>query len=147
MTSVNWTKVFRLLFRITPNRLMLRLAGLATPLPIAEVVIVGRHSGIARRYPLSLLRWEDGQYIGHPNGRAQWVENLVAAGSAVVTVRSRHQTVRPVELSDGPERDAVVRATSQQPFPANLIYRAARRHVASAGAYFRLEPVFDEGVP
>lgn len=39
------------------------------------------------------------------------------------------------------ERDAVILVTSeQQPFPGNLMYRAARRHILSEGRYFRLEP-------
>jgi hypothetical protein len=50
-------------------------------------------------------------------------------------------TLRAIPLSDGPERDAVIAATwRQQPFPGNLVYRAAQRHIKAVGAYFRLEP-------
>ena len=50
--------------------------------------------------------------------------------------------VTATPLPNGPERDAVIQATAeQQPFPGNLIYRAARRHILSEGRYFRLEPV------
>ena len=79
-------------------------------------------------------------YVGHPNGRSQWVKNLEAAGTAKVYSRVRNATVAPVALSDGPERDAVVNATSRQPFPANFVYRAGREHVRAVGSYFRLEP-------
>ena len=49
--------------------------------------------------------------------------------------------VTATPLPNGPERDAVIRATAeQQPFPDNLVYRAARRHILSEGRYFRLEP-------
>ena len=35
----------------------------------------------------------------------------------------------------------MIRATwTQQPFPANLLYRAAGRHVAAVGVYHRLDP-------
>ena len=139
MTS--WAGAFRLLFRLAPNRLMLWLARRPTPLPVAEVVIVGRRSGIDRRYPLTVLRSEGRWYVGHPNGRSQWVQNLVAAGTATVVRNRRRITVRAIELADCAERDAVVKATSQQPFPANLVYRAGRRHVAAVGTYFRLEPI------
>ncbi|HLO34669.1 MAG TPA: hypothetical protein VK194_01240, partial [Candidatus Deferrimicrobium sp.] len=45
-------------------------------------------------------------------------------------------------LPPGPERDAVIRSTAvQQPFPANVLYRAARRHIAAVGVYHRLEPL------
>ena len=41
----------------------------------------------------------------------------------------------------GVERDAVIFATAdQQPFPGNLLYRVARRHILSEGRYFRLDP-------
>ncbi len=65
---------------------------------------------------------------------AGWVE-IEPAGS-------RGARQRLVRLPGGPERDAVIRATwSQQPFPADVLYRAARRHVAAVGVYHRLEPV------
>jgi deazaflavin-dependent oxidoreductase (nitroreductase family) len=139
-----WERSFWLLFRITPNRLVLRVAKRLTTLPIAEVVIVGRRTGLARRYPLSVLHVGGRSYIGHPNGRSQWVRNLLAAGSATVVRGTQPLTVKAIELDHCPERDAVVQATSQQPFPANLLYRAARCHVEAVGTYFRLEPVVTE---
>jgi hypothetical protein len=89
-------------------------------------------------------RW----YVGHPNGDVGWTRNLAAAGEAVVAWPSgvRHG-VRAERLADGDERDAVILATAhQQPFPGNLAYRAARRHILARGAYFRLEPV-DQDLP
>jgi hypothetical protein len=139
-----WERSFRVLFRLTPNRLVLRLTKRLTALPIAEVVIVGRSTGLARRYPLSVLKVGEHLYIGHPNGRSQWVRNLVTAGSATVVRGTQPLTVRAIELEDCAERDAVVQATAQQPFPANLLYRAGRRHVAAVGTYFRLEPISHE---
>ena len=47
--------------------------------------------------------------------------------------------VRAIRLGVGPERDAVIRATSsQQPFPANLAYALARNHIRRVGVYYRL---------
>jgi deazaflavin-dependent oxidoreductase (nitroreductase family) len=142
-----WAASFRLLFRLTPNRLVLRLTKHLKVLPIAEVVIVGRRTGLARRYPLTVLDVGGRSYIGHPNGRSQWVRNLVAAGSATVVRGAQPLTLRAIELDDCPERDAVVQATSQQPFPANLVYRGGRGHVAAVGTYFRLEPMTPEEAP
>jgi hypothetical protein len=78
-----------------------------------------------------------------PNGPPAWVRGIEGAGveevDAAGSLGSRF-AVRT--LAPGPERDAVIRATwSQQPFPANLIYRAARRHVAAVGVYHRLDPI------
>lgn len=58
----------------------------------------------------------------------------------------RAATGAPIDVSaeplpHGAERDAVIVATAeQQPFPANLLYRGARRHILNEGRYFRLEP-------
>ena len=103
--------------------------------------IVGRRSGVVRTYPLSILVANGRWYVGHPNGRSQWVHNLAAAGGATVTRGGRRIQVSAVELPDCRERDAAIRATAQQPLPANLLYRAGRRHVAAVGTYFRLETI------
>lgn len=64
-----------------------------------------------------------------------------AAGKArVAQLPGVSATLQAVSLSDGPERDAVIAATSRrQPFPGNLVYRAAQRHIRAVGVYFRLE--------
>ena len=84
-------------------------------------------------------RW----YVGHPNGPAGWVRNVAAAGVVEIEpAGALGARFAVVPLGPGPERDAVIRATwTQQPFPANLVYRAARRHVAAVGVYHRLDPV------
>ena len=71
-----------------------------------------------------------------------WTANLREAGRATIAQRPESPfEVTAVPLGPGPERDAVIRATAeQQPFPGNLVYRAARRHILSEGRYFRLEP-------
>jgi len=56
-------------------------------------------------------------------------------------VGARPSSAWRLALKDGPERDAVIAATArQQPFPGNLVYRAAQRHITAVGVYFRLEP-------
>jgi hypothetical protein len=66
-----------------------------------------------------------------------------AAGELrVVSADGSARQVRAIRLRSGPERESVIRATwSQQPFPANLMYSAARDHVRRVGVYFRLEPI------
>jgi len=97
---------------------------------------------------VGLIEVGGGWYVGHPNGEVGWTRNLAAAGQAVVAWPSRvSHRVRPERLADGDERDAVILATAhQQPFPGNLVYRAARRHILARGVYFRLEPM-DESLP
>jgi hypothetical protein len=132
---------FRAFFHSTPAPFM-RFISRRMSLPIREVVIVGRRSGRPRRVLLSVYDVDGISYIGHPNGAsAQWVRNLVAGGVAeVIAFDGTATTVAATVLGPGTERDAVLRATTQQPFPAGKFYGAARDHVKAAGVYFRLEP-------
>jgi hypothetical protein len=107
----------------------------------AQLTVPGRRTGRERSVLVGLLNVDGRQYVGHPNGPVDWTHNLAAAGEArVAQLPGVWATLRAVPLSDGPERDAVISATArQQPFPGNLIYRAARRHIGAVGVYFRLE--------
>ena len=145
--SAVWTIVFRVSYRLIRVVDPLVRSSVANGLPglsgIVEVRTVGRRTGRPRRVLLTLLRVDDAWYLGHPNGDAAWIRNALAAGWVEVDPAARagprHRVAR---LEPGPERDAVIRATwAQQPFPANLLYRLARRHVAAVGVYLRLEPV------
>ena len=91
---------------------------------------------------LTLLGVGGEWYIGHPNGDAEWTRNAEAAGIVQIDPPAADgDTFSVVRLPPGPERDAVIRATrTQQPFPGNLVYRAANRHIAAVGVYFRLVP-------
>jgi hypothetical protein len=86
---------------------------------------------------------DDELYLGHPSGDTGWTLNLRAADKAVVESASLPATmVRSVVLAPGAERDEVVRATFRQhPFPGNLLYRLAGRHVSASGVFFRLESI------
>jgi hypothetical protein len=91
---------------------------------------------------VGLLRVASQMYLGHPNGASAWTRNLEAAGEGTLLVPGAVPiAIRPVRLDTSPERDAVILATSQHPFPGNLLYRLARRHIREAGVYYRLEPV------
>jgi hypothetical protein len=143
--SSNWSLVFRVSYRfirlVDPLIRPLvanRMPGLGR---IVEVRTVGRRSGRPRTVLVTMLTVDGNSYLGHPNGSAPWTKNIQAAGWVDVDppapVGSR---CTAVALPAGPERDAAIRATwRQQQFPANLLYRAAARHVAAVGVYFRLE--------
>jgi F420H(2)-dependent quinone reductase len=110
---------------------------------VVELRNVGRRTGRPRHTLATIIDVDGRWYLGHPNGPSGWVRNVEAAGIVEIeppgTKDSRFAVVL---LAPGPERDAVIRATwRQQPFPANLIYRAAGRHIAAVGVYHRLEPV------
>jgi hypothetical protein len=113
---------------------------------IVELRVSGRRSGRSRSTLLTLLSAGGEWYVGHPNGDTEWTRNAEAAGVVRIDPPAAHGSAfRVVRLPPGPERDAVIRATrDQQPFPANLIYRAASRHIAAVGVYFRLVPAADD---
>ncbi len=108
----------------------------------ARLTVRGRRSGRSRSVLVGLLRVDGNWYVGHPNGEVGWTANLLEAREARLEPRPEAPiTVIAVPLANGHERDAVIVATAeQQPFPGNLVYRAARRHILSEGRYFRLEP-------
>lgn len=110
---------------------------------VVELDVAGRRSGRARPTIVTRLTVDGREYVGHPNGDAGWTRNVEAAGQLrVVAADCSARQVRAIRLRSGPERESVIRATwSQQPFPANLLYSAARDHVRRVGVYFRLEPV------
>jgi hypothetical protein len=140
--SVIWRVSYRLVRLVDPLLRSWLFNGLPGLPRTVELRTIGRRSGRRRSVLLTLLTIDGRLYVGHPNGRAAWVENIRAAGWAELDppgASGPRYIVIPLE--PGPERDAVIRATwRQQPFPANLLYRAAARHVAAVGLYHRLDP-------
>jgi hypothetical protein len=118
-----------------------RLPGLER---IVDLHLVGRRTGRSRHILVTLLTVDGQWYVGHPNGDAGWTHNLASARDPrprLSFADGGSVSVTAARLPTGSERDAVIRATwSQQPFPANLMYRLARRHTAAVGVYFRLLP-------
>lgn len=107
----------------------------------SRLTVSGRRTGRKRSVLIGLISVGGRWYVGHPNGEVAWTANLRAARRARLTPRPGiDMDVVAEPLGPGPERDAAILATSrQQPFPGNLMYRAARRHILSEGRYFRLE--------
>ena len=109
---------------------------------VVELRVPGRRTGRERSTLVGLLMDGDDRYLGHPNGEVAWTRNLEAAGEGRLVFREGLElTFSAVRLGPGAQRDAAIRATwSQHPFPGDLIYSLARRHVRAAGVYFRLDP-------
>ena len=144
--SAAWSVVFRVAYRLLRLLDPLLRSWLANGLPgldgIVEIRTVGARSGRLRSSLLTLLVVDGRGYVGHPNGAAAWIRNATAAGWLEIDVDGAPQRRAFTVLPDGRERDAVIRATwRQQPFPANLLYRAASRHVAAVGVFARLDPL------
>jgi hypothetical protein len=138
---ITWRAAYALIRLLDPlvrSSLELGLPGLE---PIAELRIRGRRTGRERRVLVTLLPLDGRVYVGHPNGAASWIRNLEATGEATLLIRGEPPTtVKATALPAGEERTAVIRATARlQPFPANLLYRAAHGHIQRVGRYVRLE--------
>ena len=139
-----WRTVFRVVYRVLRIaepliRTWYRAFGLGN---VVELRVRSRSSGRPRSVLLGVLRAGGSLYVGHPNGEAAWTRDLAAAGHAEVVWRTGPAVaIAPVRLPRGDERAAAIGATGQHPFPGNLIYRLARRHVVAVGVYFRLEPI------
>jgi deazaflavin-dependent oxidoreductase (nitroreductase family) len=60
---------------------------------------VGRHSGSEYQTPVGIEPFEDGYVIVLPYGtRADWVKNVIAAGTATITVDGATRTVGQPEI-------------------------------------------------
>lgn len=142
-----WSLVYRASYRLIRLFDPLIVSWLANGWPgldgVVEVRTVGRRTGLPRKTLATLMTVDGHGYVGHPNGRSAWTTNIEAAGWVDVDPSGPSgPRYAVVPLSLGPERDSVIRATwTQQPFPANLLYRLARRHVAAVGTYYRLDPI------
>lgn len=146
--SALWNAIFRAAYSlIRALDPLLSAAWAAGGLGItSQLTVRGRSTGRDRSVLVGLIELNGRWYVGHPNGDVSWTANLRSAGRGRIAPRANtplEVTARP--LGHGPERDAVIWATAgQQPFPANLLYWAARRHIFSEGRYFGLEPVASE---
>jgi hypothetical protein len=142
--SAAWTVAFRILYgllRILDP--LIRWAWFNVGIGVtSKLTVRGRRSGRERSVLVGLLRVNGAWYVGHPNGEVGWTTNLRDARRATIAPRPEESfDVIAHPLDSGGERDAVIFATAeQQPFPGNLLYGAARRHILSEGRYFRLEP-------
>jgi hypothetical protein len=110
---------------------------------VCELVVPGRLTGLKRSVLVGLLVADGSWYLGHPNGETGWTRNLEAAGGRAELIPSWPRVIPVVatRLPRGEERVRAILATGQHPFPGNLVYRLARRHVLAVGVYFRVEPV------
>ena len=124
---------------------MIRSSWLASGVGLRNVVelrVAGRRSGAYRRVLLTLLQDGDQWFLGHPNGDVSWTRNLAAAETADLSFRGRpSMTIRARRLPAGETRDRAIRSTGQHPFPGNLVYRLARRHIRAVGVFFAIDPV------
>ena len=144
-SSTIWRVVFRVAYRflrIVDPVLRItwraRLPGLGSTV---DLVVPGRRSGRPRGTLLTLLTVDGRWYVGHPNGPSGWTRNLEAAGRATIRAPDGPgHDVSGVRLGVGHERSRVISLTpALQPFPGNILYALAQRHIHAVGVYFRLE--------
>lgn len=108
---------------------------------VVELRVPRRNGGGVRSRMVGVLRSGGREYLGHPNGDVGWTRDLAAAGGASLVLPGGGELeFRATRLGPGEERDGAIRATSQHPFPGNMVYRLGRRHVTKTGVFFRLDP-------
>jgi hypothetical protein len=76
----------------------------------AVLTVVGRRTGVHRRVPVSVMRWEGQRYLlaGYPG--AEWPRNVRAAGgAATLAVARRAESIRLREL-DAAAAEPILRA-------------------------------------
>jgi deazaflavin-dependent oxidoreductase (nitroreductase family) len=73
--------------------------------PNALITVRGRKTGVPRTTPVALVEIDGKRWVIGTFGETNWVRNLRAAGEATLSVGSRREEVRSVELT--PEEGAV----------------------------------------
>jgi hypothetical protein len=140
-----WRLAFRIAYRllriIDPLIRLAWRAGLPGLGSTVDLVVTGRRSGRERRTLLTLLSIDDTWYVGHPNGPCAWTRNLDTASEAhLQTPNGEASQVVATRITDAAERSRVISLTpALQPFPGNILYGLAQRHIQAVGVYFRLE--------
>lgn len=87
------------------NRVVTPLIRVGLPMgPMALLTVAGRKSGLPRTTPIAVLIDDTGWRVAAPYGVVDWVKNLRAAGTAIVSRRGRKVTVEAQEM--GPEAAA-----------------------------------------
>ena len=95
---------------------------------IVELEVPKRKGSGTRTRLIGVLHVKGRSYVGHPNGEVGWTRDLEAAGRGTVRYHNGAEWhFVATRLADGEEREQVIRATGQHPFPGNLVYRLGRR--------------------
>lgn len=137
-----WHAAFRLTYRILALidplvRAMWQRQGMGN---VVELEVPRRSNPqTSRRRMVGILHADGRSYIGHPNGDVGWTRDLAVATEGTIHYfngTTWQFNATPLERTE--EREHAIRATSQHPFPGNLVYRLGRRQVRAAGVYFRL---------
>ena len=138
-----WRAAFRVQYRILALtdpliRAMWRRQGIGN---VLELRVASRNGKGVRSRMVGLLQSGGELYLGHPNGHVGWTRDLEAAHTGTLRWPNGDELqFRVTRLGPGDQLERAVRATSQHPFPGNLVYRLGRRHVRAKGVYFRLDP-------
>ncbi len=73
------------------------------------LAVRGRSTGEWRTTPVNVLSYDGERYLVAPRGETQWVRNVRVAGSCVLRVGRRKETVSVVELADA-DKPVLLRA-------------------------------------
>ncbi len=136
------------------NPIARRLLRVGVPMgPNALLTVRGRTTGLARTTPVAVVviggrRWVIGTF-----GNVNWVQNLRAAGEAILTINRRPEPVHAVELTPQETasffKDVLVPFTSRMQFGRFLVgtVLGAREILTDPDGAARHTPVFELRAP
>lgn len=97
------------------NRVIGRLLGVGVPFgPNVLLSVRGRSSGLLRTFPVAMLELDGRHFVQGTFGETNWVRNLRANSTAVVSKGSWREEVEGVELA--PDEAALVLRDALKPF-------------------------------
>ena len=82
------------------NPLIRRLLGAGMPFgPNVLLTVRGRSSGLPRTFPVAILELDGRRFVQSPFGEVNWVQNLRAAGEALVSKGRGRERVEAIEVA------------------------------------------------
>ena len=97
-------------------------AGVPTGAPNVLLLVPGRHSGIERATPVTLLDFEGHEYVQATYGASGWGRNLRAANRIIVIHSGGgRSSVHPAEIS--PEEAAAILQRALAPYHRSRLFR------------------------
>lgn len=120
------------------NPLIRRLLGAGLPFgPNVLLTVRGRSSGLPRTFPVAILKLDGRRFVQSPFGEVNWVQNLRAAGEAVVSKGRGREEVEAIEVA--PEAGGPVLRDAFAPYLKSRLLASVLRRFFHFGADSTLE--------
>ena len=124
------------------NPIIKRLLGAGLPFgPNVLMTVRGRTSGTPHTFPVAILASDGRRFVQSPFGDVNWVRNLRASGTAILTKGAHREEVDAIELA--PEAAATALREALAPYLRSRLTGVVVRHSFHVRADSSIEDYVD----